>query len=103
MNWIIRAWKGEEKLWKVFWFGGVIIDAGFTSIKKILGHTEFTDALFAISAGIYLVWLFVSEWRCAFNAKWNGWGYIMRGFIILMPLWWYIWYILSHTDFGHRT
>ena len=88
MHWIKRAWRGEERLWRVFWIGGVILDIGFTAIKKILGHTETTDFVYAIVALIYLVWLFVSEWRCAFNVKWKGWGYIVRGLIILSPIIW---------------
>ena len=29
------------------------------------------------------VWVLVAMWRCAFNVNWRGWGYIVRGILIL--------------------
>ena len=38
--------------------------------------------LFWIPHFIYVIWVSVAQWRCAFNATWTIWGYVVRILII---------------------
>lgn len=87
MEWVKRAWRGEERLWKVFWIYGFlgsiglgialsIVSAVLGSISAVLGLVG-SIAYIGVSI-IYTIWLWVSQWRCAFNADWRIWGYIIR-------------------------
>lgn len=83
MSGIRSAWKGEEKLWKVFWLYNFL--AGIF-IGFVLGAIPDGTALFtvvAIAALAWVIWATVSIWRCAFNAGWKGWGYIVRVLVVL--------------------
>jgi hypothetical protein len=77
-DFVIRAWTGRERLWKVYWIYGALASVGLVFVLRMLlavGMPQFL--MFAIVAP-YQVWLVVSAWRCAFNADWRGWGYIAR-------------------------
>ena len=84
MGWILRAWQGQERLWKVFWIYGVILGI----ILQVIGSV--VAALYGVALQIpalifyiiYTIWLLVAEWRCAFNAEWKIWGYVVRILII---------------------
>jgi len=85
MNEIKKSWKGEEKLWKVFWIYnfllGGLINIGIGQTEKL--EAEYMLWFLIIVTLIWVVWVSVSLWRCAFNASWKGWGYIVRGFLVL--------------------
>jgi len=87
---IKRAWCGDEKLWVVFWIYGVIPNSLFVICSQSAIHFPDTSlSKFGIAPVLltvlltYLVWSLVSIWRCAFNTKWLGWGYIARTIVIL--------------------
>jgi hypothetical protein len=79
MNWIKRAWRGEEKLWKVFWIYWVIASIIIRIIDKATGNTnaEVYTKLDLLEI-LYGLWILVSLWRCAFNTKWKYLGYLVR-------------------------
>ena len=87
MNWIKRAWRGEEKLWKVFWLYDVLVGFGFNFIDAIIkngfGSKSIEYILFDIMYFVYAIWLFISLWRCAFNTEWKFFSYIARIFAVL--------------------
>ena len=87
MNQIKAAWKGDEKLWKVFWvfFLPVAIPLGIARGFAGWFLIQYESLVFAVL--IWAVWVYVSLWRCAFNARWPGWGYIIRAFVILVIAW----------------
>ena len=87
MNQIKAAWKGDEKLWKVFWvfFLPVAIPLGIARFFAGWYVIQYESLVFAVL--IWAVWVYVSLWRCAFNARWPGWGYIIRAFVILVIAW----------------
>jgi hypothetical protein len=108
MEWIKAAWRGEERLWKVYWVYGFLLSIGL-KIAYFLGFMAaamvginfvFTPAAILFYF-IYIVWLMVSEWRCAFNADWRIWGYIVRFFILLLPLGLIIGGVLVGQDLIH--
>jgi hypothetical protein len=76
-----KSWKGEEKLWKVFWIWGVPIYLSAIPIGSITMGIEMTNSnIFAIHlallvgilgiifAFIYPIIFCVSLWRCAKNS-----------------------------------
>ena len=95
-KYIIRAWKGEERLWIVFWLYGVL-GLSFLTILQIFLQAVGTSAeknghsttgiviimsFITIFAIAYIVWAICSLWRCAFNAKWKWLGYLSRGYVL---------------------
>ena len=88
MGWISSAWRGQERLWKVFWLYGFILGIILQIIGSVAaalyGATFYIPAL--IFYIIYIIWLMVAQWRCAFNAEWKIWGYVVRILIILGPI-----------------
>ena len=84
MGEIKKAWLGDEKLWKVFWIYnfllGGFLNIGIDQIDK-LGESFFW--VFVVVYLVWAIWVLGSLWRCAFNASWKGWGYIIRGIVVL--------------------
>lgn len=84
----LNYWYGEEKLWKAFWLIGIlgrILVATFVIIfaliGKSIGLTWSIAILSFLFISIYIIWSFVSIWRCAFNTQNKNWGYVARIFI----------------------
>ena len=85
MSFVARAWKGEEKLWKVFWGGGLIwplliISLTFLITIFLFPGRESEAAAFPllIIALSYFLWWPISVWRCAKNTNSNYWGIAAR-------------------------
>lgn len=97
MTSFVGEWfRGEAPLWKPYWLGGIV--AGLFSQVMLALAAPFGGAavIVALLAAIASqVWLQVAIWRCAFNAKWSGWGYLARvgvltwiaGWVHLAILW----------------
>jgi len=82
MGWIGRAWRGEERLWKVYWIYGWVVGVVFNIISNVI-ENKIGTILLGVVAIIYLIWLLVAEWRCAFNADWKFWSYVVRVLVII--------------------
>ena len=85
---LLSYWNGEQKLWKAFWIIGIIgrillasFVIFFAILGKSLGLTWSITILSFILVIIYILWSFVSIWKCAFNVKNKTWGYAARIFI----------------------
>jgi len=81
------AWSGDAPLWKAFWLYFVM---GLTSgvliagcLFGLVGIPCFAVWIVIAPAG---VWAAVSVWRCAFNSRWRGWGYLARAVLIMQLL-----------------
>lgn len=85
MDWMKRAWSGEERLWKVFWIYGFVFNLILAIIGVVIGLFlgPVGTKAFSVITFAYFVFIAVSEWRCAFNANWRGWGYVVRVLVIL--------------------
>ena len=76
----IRAWHGEQPLWKVFWIYGVATSATIV----VLYVTAFYDGRMALRQVIlpcfaaYTAWILVSVWRCASNPEEKIWDMLAR-------------------------
>ncbi|MFI0416615.1 MAG: hypothetical protein ACH255_21065 [Candidatus Thiodiazotropha sp.] len=85
-----KSFRGEERLFIVFWFyfvaGSVGLGLVFATISAItatLGVGYIITTILLIVIAIYFVWIIVSTWRCAFNVENRVWGYIVRVLVLL--------------------
>lgn len=89
MTSITRAWKGDEKLWIVFWLYGMLAGTilNILFIDVIGGFVPLLGIIWPI---VFTIWYLVASWRCAFNVNWRPWGYIVRilnvMIIVLIPI-----------------
>ena len=84
MNEIKAAWKGEVKLWKVFWLYNFILGSALIYAMDYAGNFGLVvEIVVYLIVLIWVVWIVVALWRCAFNASWKGWGYITRGLLVV--------------------
>ena len=90
---ITEAWQGHEKIWKVFWIYHVLVSVSVgIALESYLNAFLWKAGLavsvaFLIAALVWVVWCYVSLWRCAFNSRWSGWGYIVRAYVVLNVVW----------------
>jgi hypothetical protein len=96
---IIRAWSGDERLWKVFWLYNVLGFILLTILSGLLANaispinSFIGRAIIVVFIGVYLVlyivyyvWAVCSLWRCAFNVKGKWWGYLSRAYVLMFVL-----------------
>ncbi|BEH27446.1 Uncharacterised protein [Burkholderia pseudomallei] len=81
-----RAWRGEERLWKVWWLLGMPLNligvaaaewfqSGGLSPALILG-------LFTIYSALYFAWC-NAVWGCSKNVDNRLWMYVARVLVVL--------------------
>jgi hypothetical protein len=76
----IRAWHGEEPLWKVFWVYGVATSVTIVALYVVAfydGYMALRQVLLPCFAA-YTAWILVSVWRCASNTNEELWGTLAR-------------------------
>lgn len=76
----LRAWRGEQPLWKVFWVYGVATSSvliTFYIVAFYVDRVALRQALLLCFAP-YTGWILVSVWRCANNAMEKIWGVFAR-------------------------
>jgi hypothetical protein len=76
----IRAWHGEEPLWKVFWVYGVTTSSTIVAVYIVAyydGHMALRQVLLPCFAA-YTAWILVSVWRCAGNTEEKLWSTLAR-------------------------
>lgn len=84
--------KGKEKLWKVFWLWFVAVWCVLGILFEFLAPYALTNDTFMhywlqwvfLVLMVYMVWILMSLWHCAFNATWKGWGYLVRLTVIMV-------------------
>jgi fatty acid desaturase len=84
-----RAFRGEEKLWKVWWLAGIPV--GCITAVLILAAERLRasgtwawgwgDACDAARLLVYLAW-FVPAWRCSRNVRNLAWTPLARGALL---------------------
>jgi len=76
----LRAWRGQQPLWKVFWVYGVAASAALIALYVIafyLKRVELRQILLPCFA-IYTAWILVAVWRCANNTREQFWSIVAR-------------------------
>ena len=80
LSFLVASWRGQERLYKVFWVYGFAIHLVFFAVGVAAGYLG-APAILLPLVPLYLaysVWLLVSMWRCAGNVDWSGWTYLAR-------------------------
>ena len=79
---VSEGWTGQAKLWKAFWVGyvlglfyGLVVVGLIKTFLMASGHPA-SPATTAVLSAPWLGWWSVATWRCAFNCRWSGWGYL---------------------------
>lgn len=87
MDFLKRPWKGESKLWLVFWVYGIAFSIAFklASFVILVAQPAIWPVIVAFAL-VYTLWWYVSLWRCAFNTRWKFFGYLARIWVIVAPL-----------------
>lgn len=80
-NLIGKFWRGEKPLWQAYWLVGIGGQALFFLVLPSSPGPG-TNIWFCLSTA-YIIWSFVSIWRCAENASHPFWKYVARGMILL--------------------
>ena len=76
------AWFGRAPLWKVFWLAGELAGTTLAVILfVVIPIGPYSAAALALSVP-YLVWIYVSMWRCAYNVRAKQWGDIARIYVV---------------------
>ena len=82
MKTVIRAWppsigralSGEERLWKIWWLGGIPVALAATAftisaeLLRIDGHHSWGNFLDVLKLLVYAMW-FSAAWRSAANTR----------------------------------
>lgn len=85
MQIISRAWRGEEKLWKVFWLLLVPGDIVLGMLDRVVqGHGIIAEQASNAVFYAYTIWVLTSCWRCAFNVRQKLWGYVARAMAAIL-------------------
>jgi len=81
----VQSWKGQERLYKLFWVYGFGINLVFFIIGVVAGILQAPLILlpFVPLYVAFIVWLLVAMWRCAHNVSWTGWTYVARAWVLL--------------------
>ncbi|WP_244850761.1 MULTISPECIES: hypothetical protein [unclassified Caballeronia] len=87
-----KAWRGEERFWKVWWLLGLPIHLAWWAVYLYLWGTGVapeafllitiwfwpgTLGLFAACGALYLAWC-TAAWRCSGNVDRRMWTYVAR-------------------------
>lgn len=83
-SFLSRCWRGQERLYKVFWVYGLLLNLPFFAVGVAAGYLHMPLLLVPLVPVYvaYLVWVLVSMWRCAFNSSWSGWAYLGRAWVV---------------------
>lgn len=76
----LRAWRGQQPLWKVFWVYGVVTSGVLITFYVIAFYVDriaLRQALLIFFAP-YTAWILVSVWRCANNTRERFWSLFAR-------------------------
>ena len=80
-SFVITAWRGDEKLWQVFWVVGIglyILSRGAVVMLETSDATFGSYTLFVLFTMVVQVWWMVSVWRCARNTSLPLWVWLAR-------------------------
>jgi hypothetical protein len=80
-------WKGRASLASAYWLVGVIgFWVVYGALFLIAGNIRFLMPVATVAFIAYLVFAWVSIWRCAWNSSWWGWGYVARAQVVVFAL-----------------
>ncbi len=85
-NFVASCWRGESRLWLVFWIYGVLLSTIVSGVFLALLATEDPipglEQFLIVTFIPYTVWILVSIWRCAFNVENKIHGHVTQALTI---------------------
>ena len=89
MDFVVTWFKGEERLWKPYWLGGVVGGICWQILSYLADFAGMFVSIFVLVLTVfYQCWLLPAIWRCAFNVNSNVWGYLARVSVVFAVLGW---------------
>ena len=80
---LARAWRGDERLWKVWWYIGAPLAIAGRVTEKLVATDPFTALVSSVALLVaYIAWCSMA-WRCAPNVDNKIWTPIARVVIVL--------------------
>jgi len=88
MEVILRSWRGEERLWKAWWYLGLPVLGMFALYNNYIGPSTEQHRVIVVSVAALLTCVFVL-WavcivRCANNTSYKLWGILAE---LVLFLW----------------
>lgn len=83
---LVRYWRGEAPLWKAFWLYGVLasnVGVALVAWGLVSGRIDehgLTGLVMLLI--LYTVWVLVSIWRCAGNARTEYYAILARALTV---------------------
>ena len=78
-NLVRRVWRGEERLWKVYWLVAIMGGWALGTSVGVLARAGILNNFLGLALlAVYAVYCGVGVWRCAFNVERPIWGYAAR-------------------------
>ena len=76
----LRAWRGKQPLWKVFWAYGAVTSSALITFYVAAFYVDriALRQLLLLCFAPYTAWILVSMWRCAYNTEQRIWGLFAR-------------------------
>ena len=81
------AWRGDLRLWQVFWIGKLLLSCALyllVSGLSALFDSNLPIMLYSLIFPFYFIFISVAIWRCAPNTNNKIWMYLVRAQIILL-------------------
>lgn len=81
-----RCWTGQEKLWKAFWLGGLLVAVSTRVLTEIAWQLHLSLVLWIILGIVVLLgnlWWLVSVVRCSDNTSNRLWCWAARIFAFI--------------------
>ena len=72
------SWRGYERLWVVFWIYYVPVFIGLGFLPENPPNEWYLWIPFTVIPLVWLVWIMVSLWRCAYATDYRILGHLVR-------------------------
>lgn len=83
---LLKAWRGEERLWKVWWLIGLpvrFVEQYLSRRVHTFDPTPAEMAVIALFVVIGIVWAYCA-WRCSPNVSHPFWKFVARILIVFV-------------------
>jgi len=81
--WLRRHWEGKARLYRAFWFVGILPSVSFNFLYALAGDNLVLIGVISLFSVPWTFFALVSIWRCAWNVGWLGWGYVARILVVV--------------------
>ena len=92
MSFLRNCFSGNERLWKAFWLGLLLVAVVLFLVSFLVGFlsniltANIAGAIGLIIVYIFKIWWWISVWQCAPNSSMSLWMYAARIIVILSIL-----------------